>query len=531
MIDKFLMMWQKCLEILRGKSSYFRRAKYDLQWKVLTIELAVFDALAVATALSFAYELRISSGIIIYSAPYSQSAYLVLIGLSVVLWLGLFAVDGLYKRDNLLGGSVEYQQVLKASTTGVLVLIVMSFLSREVAMVSRAWLLISWGLSIAFVLIERFLVRRVAYLMRRYGWFTAKVLIVGANDQAAAMARQWQHSRTSGMEVVGFVDDFTPRGTVVLDGLAVIGRPTNLDALVQMTGANEVVVVPNAVAWETFEEIVVQNGRPKGYILRVSPGFYELLTSSVAVSNKTFVPLFTINEARIVGIDANMKLLLDYGAGMLLLLLSLPAQLLIAAQLKLTRWDKPVLAKYLAVGQGGKSFTMYKFNLGTAADAGANWFNRWVYSKGLDKLPQLINVLAGHMSLIGPRPTLLGHQHADIRKACNLRTVKPGIIGPWLVGEFWMTAESRDELYYIRNWTIWLDLQILAQAALKWTNIRRTAAAPPQLPAEDQPQLQAGQALEMPDAAGMMPRRFKPREMVETAELDDWHAEDKSRAA
>ncbi|MCL5274942.1 MAG: sugar transferase [Chloroflexi bacterium] len=535
-MTKIMEAWRKYVTAARRKSAALRTSGYDLQWKVLTFELVVLDALAIIAGLMAAFELRITSGVFAYSAPYSESMYVILTVLSAVIWLCIFAVDGLYKRDNLLGGNVEYQQVLKACTTGIIVLIVLSFLSRDIATVSRAWLLLSWGFSIFFVLLERFVLRRVAYLLRRHGWYTARVLIVGANDQGAAMARQWQNCKTAGMEVIGFVDDFKPRGTVVLDGLEVIGRPTNLDSLARITGANEVVIVPNAVAWETFEEIVAQNGKPKDYVLRISPGFYELLTSSVAVSNKTFVPLFTINEARIVGIDANLKWLFDYGLGMLILLLTLPSQLLIAAQIKLTKWNRPILARYRTAGQGGSSFTMYKFNIGANSNRGrqkkgVNRFEKWVYSKGLDKLPQLFNVMAGNMSLIGPRPTVLGFDHADLRNACNLRTVKPGIIGPWLVGEFWTTAESQDELYYIRNWTIWLDVQILGQAALSWLNVKRsTGAQPLQLPVKIRPKIPGGQSLDLPNMRVTTTLQFTPRDAVESNQPLNWRNNDQSRS-
>jgi FlaA1/EpsC-like NDP-sugar epimerase len=103
------------------------------------------------------------------------------------------------------------------------------------------------------------------------------------------------------MQVVGFVDDFKPMGTPVVNNLKVIGRPTSLYELVRQTGANEVVVVPNAVAWETFEEIIARANVQDGYTLRLSPGFYEMLTTSVTVTNKTFVPLLKINETRLVG--------------------------------------------------------------------------------------------------------------------------------------------------------------------------------------------------------------------------------------
>jgi lipopolysaccharide/colanic/teichoic acid biosynthesis glycosyltransferase len=242
--------------------------------------------------------------------------------------------------------------------------------------------------------------------------------------------------------------------------------------------------VPNAVAWETFEEIVRGSVLPKNYTLRLSPGFYELLTTSVQVTNKTFVPLLTINEARIVDGDAWLKYVLDYGVAAFAGLLSAPIWIAIAVGLWMK--GKPVLARYCASGQNGKQFTMYKFNtnypahlgsisrLGSlvtpsagsgapiAFEANESRMERLLYSTGFDKLPQFLNVLAGQMSLVGPRPQVLGGTASDVRELPHLQALKPGMIGPWAVEQVWKHQdEDRDDLFYVRNWTIWLDLSPL----------------------------------------------------------------------
>jgi lipopolysaccharide/colanic/teichoic acid biosynthesis glycosyltransferase len=469
---------------------------YEQQWNLFTGALLVVDAFVVGVSLTLAFVLRISSGIILYTANYEPSIYALLTAISIVLWLGLFALHGLYKRDNLLGGSIEYQQVIKACTTGVVVLIVLSFFSHDLVnmVVSRSWLFLSWALTSLLVVGERFLARRVAYFLRRQGWFTARVLIVGANEQGLAMAQQWLNSQTSGMQVVGFVDDFKPVGTVVLNGIKVVGRPTALTELVQRLRVSEVVVVPSAVAWETFEEIIEQSAKPKDYFLRLSPGFYGLLSTSVAVTNKTFVPLFSINETRIVGMDAHLKSFVDLSVSTFIALITLPVSLLIAAVLKLERPDERVLAPYHTAGQSGVMFDMLKFNIPICehdepAAAKPGLFDRIIYAKGLDKLPQLLNVLRGQMSLVGPRPAVFSGDEVDQRTETMLRAVKPGVLGPWLVREFWTSGEdTQDELYYVRNWTIWLDIQILIQAGLTWLRSRRSTPSqtPPAPPAHKQ---------------------------------------------
>ena len=452
-------------------------ARYESHWIILRLLLVIADMLVVLLSLSTAYNLRIASGWLTYNAPYSPDVYQALTVISLPIWIGLFALVGLYRKDTLLGGVIEYQKVVKACTAGVMSLVLLSVLWRDMFIVSRGWLILVWGVSNSFVLFERFAIRRIAYEVRKRGYLTARVLIVGANDQGIAIARQWSQAPTSGMQVVGFVDDFKPLGTSVVHGLKVIGRPTSLQKIARETGANEVVVVPNAVAWETFEEIIANASNPNSYTLRLSPGFYELLTTGVDVTDKGFVPLLSINEARIVGTDAVLKTVLDYGAVVPLLTLATPLMGLIALVLKLARPDQPVFARYRTIGQAGAAFVMLKFNTrieaivragGQGRTAAAKllaitWIERLLYRTGMDKLPQLLNVLAGHLSLVGPRPHVV-NESSNTNAARNLLTVKPGFIGPWTsTGPCAAADETQDELYYVRNWTIWMDLQMIFQ--------------------------------------------------------------------
>jgi lipopolysaccharide/colanic/teichoic acid biosynthesis glycosyltransferase len=447
------------------------------QWAALIAALVMLDGIVVWGSLMLAFVLRISSGLLPYYPPVEAAIYRTLVLAALPVWWALLAIVGAYRRDDLLGGVAEYARVARASTSGMIALVMLSFWWRDLIVVSRGWLLLSWGLSCLLLVLERFLVRRVVYRLRRLGCFTSRVLIMGANEQGIAIASHWTRSATSGMRVVGFVDDFKPVGTPVVDGLEVVGQPSRLTDIVRQYGAHEVVVVPSAVSWETFEGLVVQASNHNGYTIRFSPGSYELLTTGVTVTEKSFVPLVTINENRIVGIDALLKTLLDYGLGVPLLLGSSPLLALIALALSLERGRGPAVRRLTVLGREQKPFVMFKFRSQPVPNtpdrtAGVSspvaslvaWLECALYRTGLDKWPQLLNVVAGQMSLVGPRPRLLD-EGADPRTLHNLCTVKPGVVGPWL-GERGRTLENewQSELYYIRSWTIWLDLQNLFRA-------------------------------------------------------------------
>jgi lipopolysaccharide/colanic/teichoic acid biosynthesis glycosyltransferase len=442
----------------------------------LIATLVVLDAAMVEIALLAAYWLRIGSGLLPYGTPANFTTYLALSLMSLPIWLILFALTGLYDTLYLLGGPQEYSNVVKACTFGVIGLIVMSFWQRAEPL-SRGWLLMAWLLSVVLVTTARFAGRRVVFALHRYGWFITSVIIAGISEQGRAIARQLSQDRS--VRVVGFVDDFLPVGTKVVDGLEVLGPPSQLASLAARHGVREVIVLPSAVTWETFQELIEEASQPNGFQVQLSPGFYEILTTGVQVSHKWFVPLLRIEQVRITGIDAALKLGLDYGVGIFLTLLALPLMVLLALAIWLTD-GRPILERHPVLGLKGRVFPTLKFRtrllggthcsvtrpLSFAVDNPGHtwWLGRAMYRTGLDKLPQLVNVLRGQMSLVGPRTISVGSEDRYRRWLRNLLTVKPGITGPWAVANIsTLEDEMRLNMYYVRNWTIWMDLQTLFQ--------------------------------------------------------------------
>jgi len=455
--------------------------KFRRQRRVLIATLLVSDALMVALALLLAWYLRIGSGLLPYGVPADVPAYLRITLLAVILYLPIFAFSGLYKYNLLLGGPQEYGQVFRACSYGSVILVFASFLQHTTSF-SRGWLLIAWALSILLVGGARFAWRRVFQALRRVrGWLVAPALIVGANEHGRAIARQLTGDQ-AGLRIVGFVDDYAPPGAQVVDGLKVLGTPRQLHHLALQHGVKQVIVLPNAVAWETFQEIMQQAGQANGYDLQLSPGFYEIMTGSVEVTNRAFVPLLTVKPARITGIDLVLKTALDFGLGAVLVLLAVPLMLPIALLLLLSG-GRPILVRHAVLGMGGKSFRTLKFRAGppTATDRNldtdlplettstshtSSRLETFLYHSGLDKLPQLLDVMRGCMSLVGPRTVSVPVREAYNPWLPNLLTVKPGWTGAWAVGSVeTLEEEMRLTLYYVRNWTIWLDLQVLFQTA------------------------------------------------------------------
>lgn len=446
---------------LRGRNFVAQRGLF-IVWLVVT------DALLAALSLRLAYDIRISGAVLAYQGPQQPQVYAQYFWLGMALWPVMFAFAGLYRIDKLLGGVDEYRAVLKACAMSALALVVLSFWRRDEADLSRGWILLSLLVSSIFALASRFISRRLAYALRKSGWLTARVLIVGANAQGAAILRQWHSSPASGMRVIGFLDDFKPIGTRVGDAAPVLGPPTALDAIARDQRVDEVVLVQNAVSWETFNEIVSRPLDVDSFTLRLSPGYYDILTNNATLTTKSFVPLFTINHARIVGEDVWLKRAVDYGLGAVAFILSLPFAALFAVWLMALR--RGVLDRHPTLGRNDQPFNRYQFH---AREDGVA-LERFLIRSGLDKLPQLVNVVMGQMALVGVRPRA-ATDDAYLRSPARaiLRAVKPGFVGFYsFLPPDSPESEQRD-LHYVRNWTVWQDLAILKDSVLAVFGLRK----------------------------------------------------------
>jgi len=431
------------------------------------------DAIAIYLALNFAFDVRYNIAwlpLIERLVPITER-YAVMIPVAIPLWLVLFAFNRLYDPRYLISGLQEYGKLVVACSFGVLLLVVLSFLEPSLS-VSRSWLVFCWLFGILFVSMERFVIRRIVRLLRAHGIFLTRALIVGANEHAQAIARQLAPVTQSGVQVVGFLDDYLPLDSRVLDDLRVIDRPTELARVSRETRATEAIVVQGAIAWESFMEIIRGVAALDDLAIKLSPGFYEIMATGVTLSQDGFVPLLALEKNRITGVDALLKNLFDYSLGLIGLMLASP---LLAITALLVRWAShgSILEPYHVLGQREKPFTTWKFRTHRAEpERNTEDYNlsKSLYRMGVDKLPQFVNVLRGEMSLVGPRPIPVSRAQIYQEWLPTLLTVKPGFTGPWVVAGTDVQSledEIRLDLYYIRRWTIWLDVQILLQTILR----------------------------------------------------------------
>ena len=247
------------------------------------------------------------------------------------------------------------------------------------------------------------------------------------------------------MRILGFLDDYVPVGSVLGDGHRVLGGASALMQIAARSHADEAIVVPQALPWETLHTVLSEAAAaPNGLRVHLPAGFYDLLTTRVGLSEKNHVPLLTVKKARLTPFEAVFKTGLDYSLAIVILVLSSPVIAATAAWLRLDG-SGTVLVRRLVIGQYGRPFTLLSFRRAGLAS-----------SPFIRKLPGLVNVLRGELSIVGPRPA-----DADAGEPpAKLLGLRPGLTGSW------RQVSDPDEqavldLYYVRSYSVWMDLQVL----------------------------------------------------------------------
>lgn len=457
------------------------------------VGLVMTDAMLLAVAFTLVHWIRFHSGLEVFNEGTLSPAWYQMISLLCIgLWLTMFAMYRTYAWENLLGGTQEYALLLHACTLSTVLLMVTHFLWPF--MLARGWLLLAWFFSFLLVAMGRFVLRRVIYALRNRGYYIVPALIVGNNDEAHALAEQLQSWRTSGLNVLGFVDNEPQKAKQSTQDLKVIGQLSALPELVRRYQVEELILTTSALSSQQILEIFRSYGAYGHVNVRLSSGLFDVITTGLQVKSLGCVPLITVNKIRLSLIEEFMKNCLDrFGAAFALLLLS-PLFLAIALAVRLSS-PGPVVYRRRVLGQGNTEFDAYKFRsmyvngdelLSPEQRAYLNEHHKlkdkdpritpighFLRRYSLDELPQLVNVLRGEMSLIGPRMITRGEQEKYGKWDMNLLTVKPGISGLWQVsGRSDLSYEARVQLdmQYIRNYTIWLDLHLCFQtihAAIK----------------------------------------------------------------
>lgn len=434
---------------------------------VLAVAALVGDLLALLAAMVLAYWLRFRSGLIPVTKgePLTLDAYLRAMLAVMVVWVLVFAWLDMYRPQRWQRALDEGYRVQIGAGAVLVVIMALSFLYRSFEY-SRLTAAIAFGIVSLLDALVRGALVGVSHNLRRRPQWRARVAVLGALDVGQRLADEFR-------DVV--FETATPQDELErVRGLLADGKVDEVLLSRSALKPDEVMALLRACEEAGAEAILVADP-------------IDLLLRRGGQEDAAGYSLVRVRDVPLDGIQRALKRLADIvGAATLLVLLS-PLLLLLAVLVKLTS-EGPVLYRQERVTEGGRSFTMLKFRSmvqnaeqqtgavwAKKGDARATPLGRFMRRTSLDELPQFWNVLVGDMSLIGPRPerpVFVEQFAAEVPRYRDRHRMKTGISGWAQVtgergGESDIYERTRYDLFYIDNWSLLLDLQILVKTVFE----------------------------------------------------------------
>lgn len=437
--------------------------------------LVPIDFLMLIAAAITAYFLRISPFIaevrpVLFSESLPFSKYFLISLMIIPLWIVFFAISGLYKLKTDRHVVEEFFKVAIASSAGLMAIIIYIFVSGSL-FDSRFIILIAWVLGIFFVTVGRFLMRRLqSWLVAKKGLGVHRVFVIGKNGVAERITNSIACHISGGYKMVG--------------GFADVNVPAIQDAL-KKSDIDDVILTDTNFPKEKIVELI--NFCDDNHVsLKFIPNLFQVLAHNTEIGSIGGYPLVEFKRTSLDGWGQIIKRMLDIIGSTLGLILLLPFFIAIAIFIKLDS-KGPIFVKLKRVGYK-KNFYLYKFRsmVENAAslkkeleernerkdgplfkmknDPRITNVGRFLRKTRIDEFPQLINVLKGEMSLVGPRP----HEPEEVAKYARhhkkVLAIKPGMTGLAQVSgssDLAFDEEVKLDTFYVENWSLTKDIKIL----------------------------------------------------------------------
>jgi sugar transferase (PEP-CTERM system associated) len=393
----------------------------------------------------------------------------------VLLGVLTFSVAGLYDRDPQLG---RKQLVAWVMTPAAVWAVLFAALSFSVPALRLGRLASFLGVGVGMVGVT--VLRLVLWFHIATARFRERVLFLGATPVAEKLISEME-AKNSGYEILGYVDDRPVHDIALINGFRVLGQTHQLHEIVTANQAGTI-VVSLAERRGAFPMHAILDCKLRGIRIEDWPSFYEKLTGKIFVQNLRPSWLVFSDGFTRTRVTRVVKRVADLGLSTLFLGLGWPIFLLVAIAIKLDSRG-PVFFRQERVGEQGRTFILLKFRTmveGAEALTGPVWattedpritrVGNWLRKTRLDEFPQILNVLKGEMSFIGPRPErphFVARLQEKIPYYAQRHTIRPGITG-WAQVRYRYGATIEDaeeklqyDLYYVKNMSPFLDLLIL----------------------------------------------------------------------
>jgi exopolysaccharide biosynthesis polyprenyl glycosylphosphotransferase len=396
------------------------------------------------------------------------------------VFIVIYAVQGLYTIKATRKFWKEAINVFFATSIGLVIIIVAIFLQRE-WFSSRFVILVTWGLAVMYVVIARYFIQLIQkWLLRNKGIGVHRVLLIGRNGKMNYLSRLFRSNKNLGYRVIDQIET---------------GSLKVIKEIKQQRGVDEIILCEPYLT-EDEQEKMIDYCAIHSITYKFIPTTRE--TSRFQIGVLDGEPIIEVENTPLDGWGRIMKRIFDIAFSIAGIILTSPITILTAIAIKLDSYG-PVIYKNERIGSNGKKFFAYKFrymkwescvtkdnpDLEKALELEKELIDKRSIRKGplykikkdprktrigniiekcsIDELPQFFNVLFGTMSVVGPRP----HQKREVEKYMEyhrrLLTIKPGITGMAQVSgrsDLDFEDEYRMDLYYIENWSLWLDIQI-----------------------------------------------------------------------
>lgn len=461
-----------------------RRARYQrfqrtLRWVTVALDLVLINA-AILIAYGFRYGLQLGGEVAEENHLGLWDYVPVQVALSVIL-LVCYTAAGLYRPRARTSLATQGTAILGGTSIGMMLLLASVFMLHGLAY-SRALFMMAWGLIIILLCAERIVQSFVRAWLRRRDVGVRRVLVVGSEALGLPVMHVLTTEPGLDYRLVGFVRD-AGRGDI--GRFTCLGPMHDLPTVIQQSEVDEVIIALHSDAHTRIPE-VGELCRTAGVAFRIVPDMYEMSLGRTDVDDLRGLPLVGMKDATIQGGNLLMKRVVDVVGAALVLVLLAPVWAAVAIAIKLDS-SGPVLFAQTRVGRNGREFKSYKFRsmkINAEAELAAlrelneasgpifkirndprrTRVGAWLRRASFDEMPQLLNVLRGEMSLVGPRPPLPAEVAEYDRWHLQRLEADPGMTGLWQVSgrsELPFDEMVLLDIYYIENWSLSLDFQIL----------------------------------------------------------------------
>ncbi|MBK8134490.1 MAG: sugar transferase [Chloroflexi bacterium] len=403
-----------------------------------------------------------------------------------VAWLALqYRGSGLYKHTRGRAYMAEVYTIINGVTNATVVVMAISFIFQPLFF-SRLMMVLAAVITVVLLAGSRVVLRIIEARQRERGIGVERVLIIGAREVGQAVLRSMLARKDLGYVPVGYIDNDPEVGSTDLGRFKGLG---GYDNLAEVIAEEKVDLVVITLTWSHHDQIMqmIETTRKAGAGVRVVPDLFQLNLRQVDIENLDGIPLLGLNgKPELRGAERLVKRVMDVSLLILTAPLSMLAFGLVALAIRI-EGPGPVIFAQERVGENGKRFTMYKFR-SMIPDAYKyqqemiekyeqdplhpkfkdDWrvtrVGRFIRGTSLDELPNLWNILRGQMSWVGPRPPT--PDEVEKYKGWHMQRLQtlPGLTGLWQVNgrsDVPFDEMCLLDIYYIENWSISLDVQIL----------------------------------------------------------------------